>query len=200
MAGRFGALSGNTPSLPTNVTTDALRHDTVTVHPMSRVLEDGEEESDAASGDDDAATNVAHDDSSRPAKTAVVFTTDIFVSMDVFNEVPEDSDDAQRYLGKGSCCALGVALRAVCVCVCMLAAPAPAPAEGGAPASTPPQPHTAASTHVGPMLTEAQVRVAPVLLLFMCPRLCVRLNILIASLLSRVTLPSLVHTILDCFS
>lgn len=36
------------------------------------------------------------------AKTAITFSTDIFLSVDVFMEVPEESDEAQRYLGKGT--------------------------------------------------------------------------------------------------
>lgn len=91
--GRFAGLSGGTPSAPYPSTATGEHR-----HTNSRALK-GITESD---GDGEEFMEDEPIATPNPAKGNVVFSTDIFVSTDVFVEVAEDSDEAQRYFGKGS--------------------------------------------------------------------------------------------------
>ncbi len=87
--------------MPTTIPSALLRADTAPAHPMSALLESHEDEG-SGHDEEEAVSRRALDDSTHPPKAAVVFTTDVFVSMDVFIEVPEDCDEAHRYLGKST--------------------------------------------------------------------------------------------------
>ena len=90
-ADRFAGLAGGTPSVPTHSGSDSA------ITALDAVTEGKDETAD------ETASTAGVTDADKEKRVDVVFTTDIFFSADVYVEVPQESDEAQRFLGKGVC-------------------------------------------------------------------------------------------------